>query len=225
MRAQAGWIVARAASRRDRPPSARRLPCRRTRCGLRRAASPRPGPAPATRWPDTPSAASSRSRSPMAIDGIEEIADQQHAGKAAQPPARRQALAQHRTGPRCTAIASASLVVALRLADGRVRPRIATRSPPRTSSSAAASIRTMRALALRHARQVALEIHGRREVGPQPDRVRRLPFALAHVEMIRARRAAPVDETRRIARMILAELPERLARSRRAGARAVRARP
>ena len=50
---------------------------------------------------------------------------------------------QHQAGPSIMAIASASLVVALRLADGRVRPRIATRSPPRTSSSAAASISTM----------------------------------------------------------------------------------
>ena len=43
--------------------------------------------------------------------------------------------------------------------------------------------------------------------------MRRLPFALAHVEVIGAGGAAPVDDGGRIARLELAELPERLAGS------------
>src|SRR5688572_9290633 len=43
--------------------------------------------------------------------------------------------------------------------------------------------------------------------------MRRLPLALAHVEMIGARRTAPVDLAQRVTRLELAELPERLARA------------
>ena len=42
--------------------------------------------------------------------------------------------------------------------------------------------------------------------------MRRFPLAFAHVEMVGARRAAPVDLAQRVARLKLAELPERLAR-------------
>ncbi len=40
---------------------------------------------------------------------------------------------------------------------------------------------------------MALEVHRRREVGPQPQPLGGLPLALAHVEMVGACRAAPID--------------------------------
>jgi hypothetical protein len=55
------------------------------------------------------------------------------------------------------------------------------------------------------------EHHGRGAVGPDPHRVRRLPFLLAHVKMIVAGRASPVDPGRRFARYEAAVLPEILA--------------
>src|ERR1019366_8895975 len=57
------------------------------------------------------------------------------------------------------------------------------------------------------------ERHRRRPVGPDPYGVRGFPFALAHVEMIVARRAPPVDVLRRLARHEAAVLPEILAGS------------
>ena len=53
--------------------------------------------------------------------------------------------------------------------------------------------------------------HRRRTVGPDPDRVRGFPFALAHIEMIVARRAPPIDVVGRLARHEAAVLPEILA--------------
>ena len=52
--------------------------------------------------------------------------------------------------------------------------------------------------------------HGRRGVGPQPDRMGGFPFAVAHIGVVVARRAAPVD-ARGIAFDIGPELPEILA--------------
>src|SRR6185295_6927808 len=55
------------------------------------------------------------------------------------------------------------------------------------------------------------EGHGGRAVDPDPDRVRGLPFALAHIEMVVTRRAAPIDPAGRLARHEAAILPEILA--------------
>src|SRR6185437_7500563 len=46
---------------------------------------------------------------------------------------------------------------------------------------------------------------------PQPHALRRFPFGLAYVEPLRFRAFAPIDALRRIAGLILAELPEGLA--------------
>src|SRR5262249_39699479 len=53
--------------------------------------------------------------------------------------------------------------------------------------------------------------HRWRAVRPQPDRVRGFPFLFADIEMIVARRAAPVDVLRRLARDETAGLPEAFA--------------
>ena len=55
--------------------------------------------------------------------------------------------------------------------------------------------------------------HRRRQIDPEPDRMRRLPFALAHVEIIGTGRAAPVDEGDRVVLIVVPELPEGLAGS------------
>src|SRR5436190_21065662 len=55
------------------------------------------------------------------------------------------------------------------------------------------------------------ERHRRRAVGPQPHRMRGLPFLLAHIEMLVARGAAPVDAARGLAREKAPVLPEILA--------------
>ena len=68
-----------------------------------------------------------------------------------------------------------------------------------------------RAVALGRRGEMTAEVHRLREIGPQPHGMRRFPLALAHVEMVGARRAAPVDLAQRVARLELAELPERLA--------------
>ncbi len=59
--------------------------------------------------------------------------------------------------------------------------------------------------------EVGHEAHRGGPVHPEPDRVRGLPFALAHVEPVVARRAAPIDPLRRLARHEGPELPEALA--------------
>lgn len=56
--------------------------------------------------------------------------------------------------------------------------------------------------------------HGRSAVAPQPHRLRRFPFALAHEEMLRLRGLPPVDRGRRVFGLIATELPERLADTR-----------
>ena len=70
-----------------------------------------------------------------------------------------------------------------------------------------------RTVALGDGGEVAAEGHGGRNVGPEPEGVRGLPFALADVERVGAGRTPPVDDGGRIAALELAELPERLARS------------
>ena len=57
-----------------------------------------------------------------------------------------------------------------------------------------------------------IERHRRRAVGPQPDRMGGLPFLLAHIEMVVAGGAAPVDAAGRFAGGEPAILPEILAR-------------
>ena len=87
------------------------------------------------------------------------------------------------------------------------------RSPARTSSSAMASVSTSARSRLAMGARWLRNSHGGRDVGPQPEGMRRLPFALAHIEMVGAGRAAPVDDGGRVARLELAELPEGLARA------------
>src|SRR5580693_2822928 len=53
-------------------------------------------------------------------------------------------------------------------------------------------------------------IHRRRGVPPQPYALRRLPFGFADIKPLRLGTLAPVDAGRRVARFILAELPEGL---------------
>ena len=81
------------------------------------------------------------------------------------------------------------------------------------------------AIALGGLRQMAAEGHRRRDVRPQPEGMRRLPFALAHVEMVGAGRAPPVDDGGGVAGLELAELPEGLAACRAGAGRGCRARP
>ena len=58
------------------------------------------------------------------------------------------------------------------------------------------------------------EGHGGRTIHPEEIVVRGLPFTLAHIELIAARRAAPVDAMRRLARCKWPILPKRLADAR-----------
>ena len=58
------------------------------------------------------------------------------------------------------------------------------------------------------------EPHRRREVGPQPDGMGGLPFALAHEQMVGACRAAPIDAGARVVLIEMAELPEGFAGTR-----------
>ena len=111
------------------------------------------------------------------------------------------------------AIASAKRSTTPWVANGRVRPRRPARSPPRTQRSAKASASKSGPVDLRHRRQTRSEAHRGRAVEPNPDRVRRLPFALAHESALFARGAAPVDPRRRLAREERPKLPEGLARS------------
>ena len=99
----------------------------------------------------------------------------------------------------------------LRLAVGRINSGMPTRSPPCTSTSASANDTTSARSSLLHSVSAGGELHRGRTVGPDPDRVRGFPFALAHIEMIVARRAPPVDVLRRLAGHEVAVLPEILA--------------
>ena len=66
-------------------------------------------------------------------------------------------------------------------------------------------------------------MHRGREIDPEPNRVGGFPFALAHEEMVGTGRTPPVDARDRIVLVVMAELPESLARARAASAmRAVR---
>src|SRR5262249_32639194 len=67
---------------------------------------------------------------------------------------------------------------------------------------------------LRHLRQTRTELHGSRTVEPNPDRMRRLPFPLAHESALFTRRAAPVHSRRRLAGKERPELPKGFARTR-----------
>jgi hypothetical protein len=57
------------------------------------------------------------------------------------------------------------------------------------------------------------EMHRGRPIGPDPDCMRRLPFLLAHIKMVVARRAPPVHPRSGLARDKAAILPEILART------------
>src|SRR6185437_4530766 len=67
------------------------------------------------------------------------------------------------------------------------------------------------AIALRRQLRSRGIVHRGRGVAPQPYALGSLPFRLADVEPHRFRALAPVDARYRIARLVLAELPERLA--------------
>ena len=144
---------------------------------------------------------------------IEEIAEQQCGREAAEPGRRRQARLQGRSLVRASA--SAMRALALRLASGGVTPIRAMRSPAAHQQLGEGQRQHHGAVALGGLRQMTAEQHRRRYVRPEPEGVRRLPFALAHVEMVGTRRAPPVDDGGRVARLVeLAELPEGLAGAR-----------
>ena len=108
-------------------------------------------------------------------------------------------------------IASAMRSITARLPVGRIRPGTPTRSPASTSTSASANATTSVRSSLLSRASARGECHRRRTVRPDPDGVRGLPFLLAHVEIVVARRAAPVDAARLLAGDVAAELPEVLA--------------
>ena len=86
-----------------------------------------------------------------------------------------------------------------------------TRSPPETSSSASANVTIRPRSSLESRAPLEANAIDERTVGPQPHGVGGLPFLLADIEMIVARRAAPVDVLRRLAGDEAAILPEALA--------------
>ncbi len=94
---------------------------------------------------------------------------------------------QRRRGrPSAAGRTSAKRSITPREATGRVRPTRPTRSPPRTASSAERERQHHRAIELGALSQVGAEPHRGRAVEPYPQRLRRLPFALAH-EGVRSR--------------------------------------
>ena len=111
------------------------------------------------------------------------------------------------------AIASAKRSMTPCVANGRVRPRRPARSPPRTQRSAKASASNGRPVDLRRRRETRCELHRGRAIEPDPDRMRRLPLALAHESALFTRRATPVDSRRRLAGEKGPKLPEGLARA------------
>ena len=60
-------------------------------------------------------------------------------------------------------------------------------------------------------RELRFEPHRGRTVAPEPHRLRRFPFALAHKQVLRLRRLPPIDGGGGIFRRIAAELPEAFA--------------
>ena len=88
----------------------------------------------------------------------------------------------------CT-IAFAILSSTLRLPVGRIRPGMPTRSPACTSTSASAKATTSVRSSLDSCASCEREHHRGRAVRPDPHRVRGLPFLLAHIEMLVARRS------------------------------------
>ena len=115
--------------------------------------------------------------------------------------------------PASRASACAILSITFRLAVGGITPGTPTRSPPCTSTSASASVTTSARSSLDLLRKLRSKRHRRRTVGPDPNRVRGFPFLLAHIEVLVARRAAPIDARGRFARHKPAILPEILARA------------
>ena len=65
-----------------------------------------------------------------------------------------------------------------------------------------------RAVALGLGRQMRAERHRGRQVRPEPDGMRRFPFALADIEMIGTCRAPPIDGGGAVALRVMAKLPE-----------------
>ena len=104
-----------------------------------------------------------------------------------------------------------------------MRPSRPTRSPPRTKMSASARPSTSARSIFGACARSDDVAHRGGAVDPEPDGVRRLPFALAHIEPVVAGGAAPVDALRGLAGDEGAELPEALAGRRPAGGRGCRA--
>ena len=120
-------------------------------------------------------------------------------------------------GPRSrssVAIASAKRSTTPCVANGLVRPSRPARSPPRTQRSAKASASKAARSIFETGARFDAELHRGRAIEPDPNRMRRLPFALTDKSALFACGAAPVDSRRRLARKKGAELPERLARAR-----------
>ena len=199
--------------------AARVLPARRIRRGRNRGRFPRPDRRSAPHGP------ARRSPDSCAIvllhvgDRAPEIRQHHDFGQRRGREGRRQARARSSAS---WMIACAILSMTLRLAVGRIRPGMPTRSPPSTSISASAKAIDQRAFELGLPDQRRGEHHRGRAVGPDPHRVRGLPFLLAHIKMIVARRAAPVDARGRLAGDEAADTARNSRPSRRGGVRASR---
>ena len=153
-------------------------------------------------------------RSRILFDWVEEIAEQERAwrtgGAASWAAGLRSGSRRQRGDAMFSASRDRGLAACRRAASGRAG---ATRSPPRTSSSAAASIETTARSRLVTLAQVALEIHRSAKGRARARRCGRLPTrARAHRHVWNLPSAAPVDQTllNRVV-LVLPELPERLA--------------
>ena len=107
----------------------------------------------------------------------------------------------------------AILSITLRLAVGRMRPGNADALAALDQDLGERERDDQRAVELGLLGKPRGEHHRGRAVGPDPHRMRGFPFLLAHIEMIVARGAAPVDPLRRLARHEAAILPEILPRA------------
>ena len=148
------------------------------------------------------------------VGGREEIADQHRLG------ARRQSLRGRQFGG---GVAIAALVLDQHL--GEALHDAARRQRPcqaRHAHALAAAHQKVRDGEAQHEGAVHLGLHGeRRDIGhgggaihPDPDRMGRLPLALAHIDPVVSRRAAPIDPRGGFAPDEGAELPEGLAHAR-----------
>ena len=143
------------------------------------------------------------------LNRLEEIAEQQALGEAAERCRRRQARS-------LACVSHQDLGDAARSVAAGVRP-VAKNADTLAGAGEKLGERKPEhdgAAFLRRPRQARAELHGGRKIDPQPNGVRRLPFPLAHEEMVGASRAPPIDAGAGIVVVEMTELPEGLARPR-----------